>query len=226
MRDRFLKRRLTKNLRKIDVVVTVSEYWRNTLLDLGARDVRIIHNATSGPPMFDSAEIRAFETRFDLLPHRPLVYLGVSHPKKGAVEAYAALANQGYDFVVTGGRKLPGLPVRHLQLSKHDYFLLLKRCDVAVFMSTFPEGWCRAAAEAMFCGTPVVGSGSGGMAELLTEGSQIVCKSFADLPGAVSYAIENRAALSERGRRFVSQFTTARFEAEWQTLVTSLVGNS
>ena len=47
--------------------------------------------------------------------------------------------------------------------------MLLQAASVAVTMSKFNEGWCRTAHEAMLCKTPVVGSGMGGMGELLEE---------------------------------------------------------
>ncbi len=216
---RLLRPRFVGNLRRLDVVVTVAEHWRSTLLGLGARDVRVIHNAAPKVPVdFGLDELEELDRRFGFAPGRPLVYLGTSQVEKGVVEAHRALASEGYDFVVTGGREIPGLPIRRLELPAREYLLLLSRCDVAVLMSTFPEGWSRTAAEAMLCGTPVVGSGSGGMHELLAGGEQVICSSFDRLPEAVQRALEDREALSRQGREFISQFTLERFERAWRAL--------
>jgi glycosyltransferase involved in cell wall biosynthesis len=221
---RILGQRYVGNLRRLDVVVTVAEYWRPTLLGMGARDVRVIHNAAPSIPVdFGRDELEALDRRYGFAPERPLVYLGTSQPEKGVVEAYRALASEHYDFVVTGGYEIPGLPVPRLELSAREYLLLLRRCDVAVLMSTFPEGWSRTAAEAMACGTPVVGSGLGGMHELLAGGEQVVCSSFDQLPEAVRRALGDREGLSRKGRQFTSQFTLGRFEHEWQVLAKELL---
>ena len=64
-------------------------------------------------------------------------------------------------------------------------------------MSKFLEGWNRTAHEAMLCRTPVIGSGTGGMRELLLGGQQIICEDIKTLPEIVDYAIKNAFALGE-----------------------------
>jgi glycosyltransferase involved in cell wall biosynthesis len=155
---------------------------------------------------------------------RPLVYLGTCHPEKGVVIAHEKLRHRDYRFVVTGGRPIPGFTVPRLELTGAEYAQVLAQSDVAVMMSTFPEGWCRAAAEAMALGTPVVGSGAGGMRELLEGGDQIICDSFADLDTAVEHALLHQGELGAKGRRFMSTFDAATFRQEWSELATALAG--
>jgi glycosyltransferase involved in cell wall biosynthesis len=212
------------NLRRLDVVVGVSDFWRSRLLELGARRVEVIHNAVSDPPVqFEQAEVGEFGHRYGFDDDIPLIYLGTSQREKGVVEAYRALSDKPYQFVVSGGGTIPELPVRRLDLARREYLLLLHRSDVAVVMSNLVEGWCRTAHEAMLCGTPVVGSGRGGMRELLDGGQQIVCASFSELPAAVACALDERAVLGQRGRRFAESFTCEQFEVRWRSLVQSLL---
>ena len=45
--------------------------------------------------------------------------------------------------------------------------IICLRMHLAIAMSTFKEGWCRVLHEAAIHGTPILGSGLGGMRELL-----------------------------------------------------------
>ena len=85
-------------------------------------------------------------------------------------------------------------------------------------MSKFKEGWNRTAHEAMLCKTPVIGSGLGGMRELLEGGGQIICEDFGDLKERVCYVLEH-PELGEAGYGFAKQFTVKRFEEEWLNLI-------
>ena len=64
------------------------------------------------------------------------------------------------------------IPVVNLSLNYKEYLCLLKASSVVVTMSKFKEGWCLTAHEAMLCKTPVIGSGKGGMRELLEGGNK------------------------------------------------------
>jgi glycosyltransferase involved in cell wall biosynthesis len=51
-----------------------------------------------------------------------------------------------------------------------DVMTLMAACDVVVHCSTAPEPSGRVIAEAMFAGTPVIGSDAGGVPEFITDG--------------------------------------------------------
>ena len=51
-----------------------------------------------------------------------------------------------------------------------EYNVLLKNAKATICMSEFKEGWCRVLHEAAIHGTPILGSGLGGMKELLEIG--------------------------------------------------------
>ena len=52
-----------------------------------------------------------------------------------------------------------------------EYNILLKNAKATICMSEFKEGWCRVLHEAAIHGTPIIGSGLGGMKELLEIGN-------------------------------------------------------
>jgi len=58
--------------------------------------------------------------------------------------------------------------IRFIWIQDQDYFDFLRQCRLVVCNSKFKEGWCKVAHEAISVGTPVIGSGSGGMQELFS----------------------------------------------------------
>ena len=78
----------------------------------------------------------------------------------------------------------------------------------------------------MLCKTPVVGSGRGGMRELLEGGGQIICEDFCYLRENVEYLLNNpeiRERMGKEGYKFASKFTTDRFAKEWIELIYSIL---
>jgi len=204
-------------------IVVIAEYWRDVLAARGYRNLHLIH---CGFRLEDyaptDADVADFRRRHGLEGHR-IVYIGNPQKKKGADLAHRALSGTAYTLITSGVGDLD-LPVRHLDLAFRDYVCLLKAADVVVTMSRFQEGWNRVAHEAMLVGTPVVGSGRGGMGELLRGGGQIVCDDPARIRESVEQAIQSRAALAETGLRYARRFSEERFANEWRALVGRLAG--
>lgn len=215
-----LERIFYHHLKKADAIVTISKYWQNYFLERGYPKVYMIYNAFDMDRFqFGDQEISDFKHRFRL-EGKPVIYLGNCQRIKGVVEAYNHLKDLDVHFV-TSGRKEVDLPALNLNLDYRDYLLLLRSSSVMVAMSKFKEGWNRTAHEAMLCKTPVVGSGLGGMRELLEGGDQIICEEFADLKEKVSLALDH-PEWGERGYEFAKQFTVKRFNGEWLSLVETL----
>jgi len=216
---------LYKNLNKSDMVIVVADYWQDFLIKKGLQNVRKIPNAFYPEEfVFTTKEIEAFQQRHDLL-GKEIVYLGNYGPGKGVEEAYQALKGLEVHFVTSGKVQNCPLPIRKLSLNYRDYQRLLKASHLAVTMSQFGEGWCRVAHEAMLCRTPVLGSGRGGMAELLQGGKQIICRDFRDLRNRVEHLLgqsEERKKLGEDGYNFAKDFTFERFKTNWVKLIKDL----
>lgn len=208
------------HLKKVDGIVTVSKYWQNHFLEKGYPKVHLIYNAFDiGQFQFEDEEIFEFKRKFQL-EGKPIVYLGNCKQIKGVVEAYHHLRGLKV-YLVTSGQQEVKIFAPNLNLSYREYLLLLKSSSVVITMSKFKEGWNRTAHEAMLCKTPVVGSGLGGMTELLEGGKQIICKDFRDLKDRTIYAIEH-PELGVKGYEFAKQFTVERFNEAWLNLVKNI----
>lgn len=206
-----------------DSVVVVSEFWRAFLEARGLKNIRVIHNGFDvGAYDPTPAEVEAFRARHGLN-GKPIIYLGREGPGRGAAEAFNAVKDiVDAHFIVScpvnrrPTHVLPG--VRHLHLSQRDYVALLSAATLTVTMSSFDEGWSRVAHESLLCGTPVIGSGRGGMRELLEGAGQIVCSDLGALRGCVERLLTDatmRVKLGEAGKRFARSFTYERFLSAW-----------
>ncbi len=219
--NRSLERRILANAGRCNQVVVVSQYWQDRLAELGLRNTILIHNAFDVKRFArDEERIRAFKSTNDLS-SKPLVYIGNCQRLKGAEQVWTALKDKGYELVASGVSDM-NLPIRSFTLSYDDYILLLSACEAVVTMSQFAEGWNRTAHEALLCRTPVIGSGAGGMGELLRNAGQLVCECAADLPDLVADAISRRKELGRNGYEFASKFTTDRFGKQWRRLIAEL----
>jgi glycosyltransferase involved in cell wall biosynthesis len=219
-------RHVLRGLARVDRVVVPSHFWRDFLRERGLQNVRVIHNGFDVNAYQASPEdVDAFRARYDLQ-GKPIIYLGRAGPRRGATEAFDALKDLQAHFIVSSpAREGPsGLDsrVRRLHLCQPDYIALLSAATVTVTMSSFDEGWCRVAHESLLCGTPVLGSGRGGMRELLEGAGQIVCTDLRALREAVERLLGDapfRTRLAEQGRRFARLFTHERFLSEWMSVI-------
>ena len=219
---RALEKLFLRNIRTCHSVVAIAEFWKNYLQELGVRNVRVIQSAMESENFrFELEEIEEFKNKYSLT-NSNVIYIGNCRRQKGVVEVHEVLKDRGYTLV-TSGEPDVDLPCLNLSLSYREYLLLLKISSVVVTMSKFREGWCRTAHEAMLCKTPVVGSGAGGMAELLEGGKQFICQDIYELPRLVETAEKERGRMGEEGCQFASTFTLERFEREWLYLVEEVI---
>jgi glycosyltransferase involved in cell wall biosynthesis len=211
-------------LRKADTIVTISEYWRQHFIGKGYSDVRKVY------PGFDMTEFNISEFEVEqfrekyALTGRPIIYIGNCIKAKGVVPVYEALKGLPVNLV-TSGKAHVTIGARNLELSRHDYLCLLKASTLAITMSLFKEGWNMTAHEAMLSRTPVVGSGTGGMRELLEGGSQIICDDFGNIKTAVQQLLADesrRNTLADAGYEFAKQFTMDRFNKDWKYIFSQL----
>jgi len=208
------------HLKKVDAIVTVSKYWQNHFLERGYPNVYLIYNGFDLDQFqFEDKEVLEFRRRFRL-EDRPIIYIGNCQRIKGVVEVYEHLKELDV-HLVTSGRKEVDIPALNLNLDYRDYLLLLRSSSVVITMSKFMEGWNRTTHEAMLCKNPVIGSGLGGMRELLEGGTQVICDDFDELKEKVYYALDH-PELGKMGFEFAKQFTTKRFNEEWLRVVKTI----
>ena len=212
--SRVLDRRFWKNIRLCDRVVVIAKYWEEFMREKGVRNTKVIYHGLDPKEfVFSEGEISAFKNKYDF-PDKPIIYLGNCQEGKGVREAYESLEDLPFHLVTSGKKELE-IPARHLELTYREYLLLLKSASVVLTMSKFLEGWNITAHEAMLCRTPVIGSGRGGMRELLEGGEQILCEDFARLPELVNAAIHGAEELGAKGYEFAKTFSFERFQTEW-----------
>jgi glycosyltransferase involved in cell wall biosynthesis len=219
-----LERQIFHRLRRANAVVTVAECWRRRLRAEGLTNAWKIYNGFKLEEFaIPRGAVESFRHRYGLT-GKPIVYLGSYQEKKGVDESFAALQDLDVHFVASSAvRRHPS--IRCLYLSRPEYLCLLRAAAVVVTMSQFDEGWCRIAHEAMLSGTPAVGSGRGGMRELLESGGQIVCHDFRSLRSAVENLLRHKEQRAELGRAaydYTQQFTYTRFQRAWTELVSDV----
>lgn len=213
------------NLKNADAIITRAEIWRKHFVDKGYKNVYKIYGGSEIEKFnIPEQEIIEFKKKNDL-EGKSIIYIGNCQKAKGVVETYNALKDLDA-YLVTTGQKDVEIPAKHFDLSYGDYLKMLKASSIVVTMSKFKEGWCRTAHEAMLCKTPVIGSGTGGMEELLLGGEQIICSDFTYLKEKVKNLLENpieRKLLGEKGYNFVKVFTMERFEKEWTDVINKIL---
>jgi len=221
---RMFINRLECNLPSYDFVVTVSKYWSEYVKNLGCNNVKIIYNSFNvAEYKIKRSDVDSFVKKYNIPSNKPIIYIGNTSKGKGVIETYNTLAGKGYIFITSGAKEnsLP-IPVLHFNLPRTDFIAMLNACDLVITMSMMIEGWNRTAHEAMLCKTPVIGSGSGGMRELLVGGRQLIANSFDELPRLVRVVLGNKASFAKSGYDFASRFDEEYFMREWCEVVSSL----
>lgn len=215
MYQHFCDKVLFRNRKRFTKIVTVAKCWEEQLKVAGFGNVVVIYNSFDTELYrFTEDEITRFREKYGFM-GKPLVYLGNCQKKKGVVEAYNALKGMDAYFVTTGNKDVE-LPIPNLNLSFEEYRLLLASSDVVITMSLFKEGWNRVAHEASLCGTPVIGSGMGGMEELLLMTGQTICKSFNSLPRIVDEIIKSHPRPYIRALR---KYDLQYFKKSWEIVL-------
>ena len=225
LKYRWHFRRLEKRLKQLDYVITVSKYWEQRLQSLGCQNTKVIYNSFDLTEFqFSATEIAEFKQKYQLNSDKPLIYIGNAKANKGVIEVYKALGTEKFHLIMSGPKDHTlSLPVHHLDLNRKDYLRVLKASDLVLTMSTMMEGWNRTAHEAMLCKTPVIGTGIGGMKELLTEGQQIIQPQFQGLTDTIVSALQNKEQLAQDGFKYVQQFDMDYFNTEWQQFMKQIL---
>jgi len=218
---RWYFHRLRQRLKKLNCVVSVSKYWQNWLENHGCNCTKVIYNSFDlNEFSFAKEDIDDFKRRYHLNTGKPLLYIGNAQFEKGVKNVYEALGTDQFTLVMSGPKNEHlSLPIYHLFLNRREYLLLLSACDVVLTMSTMIEGWNRTAHEAMLCGTPVIGSGVGGMKELLEGGGQVVKVGCSGLSDTIMNVLRCQDQYGRSGYKYASQFNLDYFNNEWQTLI-------
>lgn len=207
------------NTKKDQHIVVVAQYWKQYFLDRGFKNISVAYNGFEIEEYLNvsSIEVESFKIKNGL--NGTIIYIGNPQQKKGTHLVCEALKNCHYTLVCSGegDLELPG--VKKLELNFKDYICLLKASSVVIAFSQFLEGWNRVVHEALIVGTPVIGTGAGGMKELLEGGQQVICTDATKLPEKIEWVLKNRKELAVNGQNFAKQFSIKNFENTWLHLL-------
>lgn len=216
--------RLRRQLNKQDLIVTVSKYWKEYLAKRGCSNIEVIYNSNDPKDFLATEEEKAiFKKKYNLKNNKPIIYIGNASREKGVYDVFHSLKDFEYQLVMTGAENNAlDLPVQFMHLSRREFIVMLNCCDAVITFSKMIEGWNRIAHEAMLCKVPVIGSGVGGMKELLQGGKQLVAESANQIPSLVEYCLQNRKVLGENGHSFVKKYDSYYFSNAWRKTIKSI----
>lgn len=218
----FLKRMIS-NLKQVELVVVVSEFWKDYLTNKGIKNIEIIYNSYDLEKFkFSEGQFNAFKSKLGFDELKPIIYLGKMGSGKGVDEALKYIDTTKYNLVVTGKKDHKSNLISTRFFSESEFPIFLSLCDVVLAMSTMQEGWNRIAHESLLVKTPVIGTGSGGMGELLLKSGQVIIKDLNVLNQKIDYCIENSNRLSEAGYKYTSNFDLNYFKSRWINLIENL----
>jgi glycosyltransferase involved in cell wall biosynthesis len=235
---RWLMRRILKRLERVDRIVCVSDCTRRDLLSLAPIDpgrVEVIPNAVFQPMhRATEAECRALRTRLGLPAQGPIVlHVGSNifyKNRAGVVDVFARIAPMIPDAALLFvGPRTPDLMARlaaagiadrvHFALAvpREDMATVYSMASVLLFPSLY-EGFGYPVLEAQLCGTPVVCSRTGALAETGAAGAMLHDPGDAtSMAISVAELLLNKlaaTALVAAGKRNALQFTVS----EWRRL--------
>jgi len=214
---------LLKNLKKVDLVVVVSEFWKNYLQDKQIQSIEIVYNSYElSKFQFEATIIDKLKSKLDLDANKPTIYLGKYGAGKGVDQVLKYIDCSKYNLITTGKNTPDSKHIKSIYLSKEEFPALLKIADIVLAMSTMPEGWNRIAHEALLVKTPVIGSGTGGMKELLEKSGQTIVKDYSQLEKEIQNSIKNNDKLGDLGYDFVKQFDMNYFESRWLEIINQI----
>ena len=207
---------------RIDCIVTGARVWKRFFQLQNFKNVVVIHSAFQVSEMLrivTDQDGQKFLRQHSLSPNK-YIYIGTYHPAKGQTRTLETLRDLDFTLVATSTDKNIKTDYHNLKIinaSFSEYNHLLKNARLAVAMSTFKEGWCRVLHESAIHGTPILGSGLGGMRELLNI-SSVRPSSFESLKNDVIEKLSQPKLPDEIIQKF-SGYTSEKFKRKWFELI-------
>jgi glycosyltransferase involved in cell wall biosynthesis len=211
------RRALRAGVRAADAVVAVSNFTRDELLELlqvPPERIRVIPNGLD--PAFRPDGPRS-EGEYVLA-------VGTLEPRKNLGEAVAAAKLAGVELRVAGATGWGGVEVPGWvgEPSDDELAALYRGARCLVFPSLY-EGFGLPLLEAMACGTPVVTSDSGAMAEVVAGAGVLVDPSSPEaIAAGIATALSRHDELAAAGIARAASFTWSaaadRVEELWREL--------
>ena len=206
--------------KQIDQFIVLTEFAKQKFIEGGIPQNKISVNPNFLDP--DSADQGNEDGRYAL-------FVGRLSPEKGVqmlLQAWRQLTNIPLKIVGTGAMESDVISfvkrnrlesVQILGAKSHQMVLnLMQRASFLVFPSVWYEGFPMTIVEAFACGTPVIASKLGGMAEIVVDGLSGLHFEFGnvdDLRDKVVWAFEHPAEMFQMGRNARKMYET-KYTAE------------
>lgn len=220
--NKFLKDRLLSNLNQFDLLVVVSEYWKNYFSEyVNINKIHTIYNS------FDVDKINLiknsfnnedFKRKYNIPANKIIVYAGNALKIKGYLNVISQLNKDNF-FVITSGNTDKNITHNHLhlKLNYNEYIQLLSSANVTILLSKFQEGWSRIAHESLICGTSVIGTNVAGMGELLQNAKQTMWKEGDNLIELVNQSLKDTEHI-KYAKNYASQYNLDYFKNKWKVV--------
>ena len=188
--------------------------------------------------IFNSVELAKFSFAPRVDPEAPLVFLGRLEPFKGAHHAIAIAASSGRRLVIAGNQVpaaadyfareiAPRVDDRQVQyvgrVDDKQKSELLGGAAALLMPVTWEEPFGLVMAEAMACGTPVIGFAAGSVPEVVRDGvTGYVCRTVAEASQAVARLdrLARAAVRADCEARFSDAAMVTAYEELYRTVVT------
>jgi glycosyltransferase involved in cell wall biosynthesis len=249
--ERLFYRLALAGLRQADALIAISEYTKQTLVEvlgLPAERIHVIYPAVDHEKFRSMPVPYAFYAKYGLDKEwRYILFVGSEDPRKNlgtAMRAFALVKQQvpGVKFLKIGvpqfARERHRLLTLIAELDLQQDILLLNcvpdedlplfysMADMCVMPSLY-EGFGLPMAEAMACGTPVVCARVGPLPEVVGDGGVQVhpydLHAFADAIFTLLTSEDERFRLQRAGQERVRQFTWERAACETERLYVNLM---
>lgn len=208
---------------RIDLVVSCSKYWSHYYKEKGFKKTLTIYNGFDIKFMDNSLLVmdnKSVLNKFNLT-SKNYLHLGSYGHAKGQKIALMGLKEFNFTMVATCSYNIKFIKnlegVQFINANFQEYNILLKNAKTVICMSEFKEGWCRVLHEAAIHGTPIIGSGLGGMGELLDIGKYMP-STINSLKNDLNERTKERSISNEK-LKFYRAFTLERFNKSWQNCI-------
>ncbi len=233
----YLRTHIKETIKRADAIITVSEFSAREICSyLGADEDRVfaVHHGINDSFARPNAETTARVLADCKLDAPYLLTVGTVEPRKNLpllVEAFEKLTDFDGDLVIAGGlgwkyepileriRKSPrAKSIRCLGYASDAQLPALYAGASAFLLTSYYEGFGFPPVEAMACGTPVVSSTGGSLAEVLGDAAVLLdsyaAEDWAEQIRRVLTDSHFREDLIDRGRNKAATYTWAKTASE------------
>lgn len=196
-------------LKKTDVILTLSEPSRKELLKIGVPEEKLINQITwVNQDIFKPLDKESCRKKILHKNKFIVLFVGRLLEIKGIRDlVQTAEETPLIDYVFIGTGPLSGLLKEKAEKSRNIYFLsrienkelpiYYNASDIFIMPSQYKEGLGRVVVEALSCGTPVIASNLGGLAQILDSSvSLMITPTKENIKSAIIYLHEHQEKLT------------------------------